>query len=303
MTKLAGRKTRVAVGLLAVLVIAAGRSLTKGAEVTRMTTTGFVRSNDGTKIAFTKQGQGPALILVDGALCFRDNGPSADLIRLLSPHFTVYAYDRRGRGESGETGPYAIEREIEDLHAVIRQAGDSAFVFGSSSGAALAMEAVAAGLPIRKLVMFEPPIGVTQPGGPSLAEAQREVDRFVTAGDSARAARYFLTAMMGTPSAFASMMPVLMRGTWRKLKSVAHTIPYDLAILSDSAVLAGRANAITAPALVVGGAKSPEFMQKAVERVASSLPNARAMLLAGQGHDVAKAGETLAPIMTNFYKE
>ena len=265
-----------------------------------MTTTGTVTSDDGTVIAYTRLGHGPALVLVDGALCFRQNGPSPDLAPLLASHFTVYAYDRRGRGESGETRPYAVAREIEDLKAVIRAAGDSAFVFGSSSGAALAMHGVAAGLPIRKLVLYEPPLGEPRPGGPALEEARRRLEALAASGDRAGAVRYFLATVVGVPRVVVTAMPVLMPRAWARNKSVAHTLPYDLAILGDRSVLAARAKEIGVPTLVVGGARSPAFLQRAVASAAEALPNARAVFLPGQNHDVSAAGTALVPVMTDF---
>jgi pimeloyl-ACP methyl ester carboxylesterase len=268
-----------------------------------MTATGTVTSDDGTTIAFTRLGHGPALVLVDGALCFRQNGPSPDIAPLLAPHFTVYAYDRRGRGESGDKRPYAMAREIEDLKAVVRQTGDSVFVFGSSSGAALAMQGVAAGLPIRKLVLYEPPLGELRSDGPTVEEARRQLEARVASGDRAGAVRYFLSTVLGAPRAFVILMPILMPGTWAKTKSVAHTLPYDFTILGDRSLLADRAKAIAVPTLVVGGAKSPPFLQHGVERVATALPNARSVFLPGQTHDVSAAGKALAPVVTSFFME
>jgi pimeloyl-ACP methyl ester carboxylesterase len=291
----------IAVGFVIAVAALVAAATRKGETVASMTTTGTVKSNDGTTIAFTKLGRGPALVLVDGALCFRENGPSRDIATALASDFTVYAYDRRGRGESGDTKPYTIDREIEDLKAVIRQAGDSVFVFGSSSGAVLAMQGVAGGLPIRSLVLYEPPFDLVRPGGPPLDEARRAVDSLVAAGDRDGAARYFLTAMLGTPRAFVTLMPVLMRRTWTKVISVAHTLPYDLAILGDQSVRNPRAIDVRVPTLVIGGAKSPAFMRQAVERVARDLPNARALLLPGQSHDVSGAAEALAPVLRDFY--
>src|SRR5437899_2573701 len=107
-----------------------------------------VLSKDGTPIAFETRGKGPAIILVDGALCYRASGPSGPLAELLAAHFTVFTYDRRGRGDSGNTAPYAVEREVEDIEALVHEAGGSAFVYGISSGAALALEAANRGLAI-----------------------------------------------------------------------------------------------------------------------------------------------------------
>src|SRR5262249_20103197 len=127
-----------------------------------------VRSSDGTSIAYERSGSGPALILVDGALCYRDSGPSRPLAAQLVQHFTVYVYDRRGRGESGNTLPYAIEKEVADIQALIDEAGGSALVYGISSGAALALEAAQTGLAIPKLALYEAPFMVdnTRPPTP-----------------------------------------------------------------------------------------------------------------------------------------
>lgn len=269
----------------------------------QMPTSGTVMSADGTAIAYSQLGHGPALVLVDGALCFRQNGPSRDVAPLLAAHFTVYAYDRRGRGESGDTRPYTTAREIEDLKAVIDRAGDSAFVFASSSGAALAMQGAAAGLPIRKLALYEPPIGVSRPGGPSLEQSEQHLAALVASGDRAGAVRYFLEAVLGAPGAFVTAMPILMPRTWSRNKSVAFTLPYDLAILNDHSLLGDRAKRIRIPALIIGGAKSPAYMQEALERVTRALPDARTLLLPGQSHDVSAARKALAPVLASFFSE
>ena len=287
--------------IVAVAAITVVMRLRGGDGVKPMTTTGTVTSDDGTAIAFTRMGSGPALVLVDGALCYRQNGPSPDIAPLLAEHFTVYAYDRRGRGESGDKRPYAMAREVEDLKAVMKQAGDSAFVFGSSSGAALAMQAVAAGLPIRKLALYEPPLGDPQPGDIPLEESRRQIDALLAADDPSGAVRYFLTTMVGAPGFFVRIMPVLMPGTWARTKSVAHTLPYDLAILGDRSLLGARAKHVNVPALVIGGEKSSAFLQQSLKHVATMLPDARAELLPGQNHDVSAAGKALTPVVTAFF--
>lgn len=131
-------------------------------------------SQDGTPIAYQQAGRGPSLILVDGALCYRASGPSGPLAALLTPHFTVYTYDRRGRGESGDTAPYAVEREVEDLRAILSEAGGSAFVYGISSGAALALEAASRLAGIRRLALYEAPFELSRwRGGRSRVRAPR----------------------------------------------------------------------------------------------------------------------------------
>ena len=127
---------------------------------------GTLHSSDGTPIAYETAGDGPPVILVDGALCYRASGPSAPLAALLAEHFTVFTYDRRGRGESGDTAPYAVEREVEDIAALIDEAGGSACVYGISSGAALALEAANRGLGIERLVVYEAPFIVDDSRAP-----------------------------------------------------------------------------------------------------------------------------------------
>src|SRR5512136_3089047 len=139
-----------------------------------------VTSKDGTPIAFGKTGHGPAIILVSGAL--GDRSAAAPLTPLLSPHFTVLAYDRRGRGDSGDTAPYAVEREVEDIDALVTEAGGSAFVYGHSSGAVLALEAAARGLAITRLALYEPPFIVDNSHPPVSADYVARLNQLVAAG-------------------------------------------------------------------------------------------------------------------------
>src|SRR5512143_3755398 len=148
-----------------------------------MKNTSKVTSKDGTKIAYETQGQGPALILVDGALCYRGFGPMPGLAQLLMPYFTVYTYDRRGRGESGNTAPYALDREIEDIDALIREAGGKAYVYGISSGACLALEAaLKLGKEVAKLAMYEPPYNSEPAAGQRWKEYRANLDRAIGEG-------------------------------------------------------------------------------------------------------------------------
>jgi pimeloyl-ACP methyl ester carboxylesterase len=264
-------------------------------------TAGTTKSADGTVIAYSKVGHGPALVLADGAFCFRENGPSAGLAAALAEEFTVFYYDRRGRGESGDTKPYAVAREVEDLKAVMQLAGESACVFGMSSGAALALHGASAGLPIRKLVLYEPPYVAPTPGGPTLDDMRERLQALASANDRAGAVRYFLTEAMGAPRAFVFLMPLLMPGAWKKNMSVALTLPNDLTILSDRSLLDDRAKALRIPTLVVGGAKSPLPLRDAVDRVAKAIPNAKAVLLPDQTHNLSV--EALAPVMRAFLLE
>jgi pimeloyl-ACP methyl ester carboxylesterase len=259
---------------------------------------GTAISQDGTRIAFTRIGSGPPLILVDGAFCYRENGPASKLAPLLARHFIVFAYDRRGRGQSGDTPPYAIEKEVEDLLALIKDAGGSASVLAISSGAAVALQAVARGASIARLALFEPAF-VSEGGKPRTYQAATaRLDQLLSDGDRAGAVRFFLTDVMRVPRPFAFVMPLLMRNSWKKNKAVAHTLKYDLTLLSDWSVLNGQRRSV--PTLVIAREKSPQVMRDAVSIVAAAIPGSRTHVLAGQSHNLSPA--TLAPVVDAFFQ-
>ena len=187
-----------------------------------------ISSNDGSALAFERVGKGPPVILVDGALCAREFGPSGPLAALLSQYFTVFTYDRRGRGHSGNTSRYAIEREIEDLQALVGTAGGSAFVYGISSGAALALEAANRGLAIEKLALYEAPFIVDDTRPPIPEDFLAQLDRYLSENRRGDAVKLFLK-LVGAPSVVVAMMQFL--PMWKKLESVAHTLPYDITIV------------------------------------------------------------------------
>jgi pimeloyl-ACP methyl ester carboxylesterase len=190
-----------------------------------------VRSSDGTSIAFERIGEGPPLIVVDGALCYRDMGPSRPLAKRLAEHYSVYIYDRRGRGESGDTAPYAVEREVEDIEALIAEAGGSADAFGVSSGVPLALEAASSGLAIEKLALYEAPFVVDGSRPPMEADYRTRLDALLAQDRRADAVRLFMRRV-GLPGFVVSMMRLM--PAWSKLKAVAHTLPYDDTILGDT---------------------------------------------------------------------
>lgn len=256
-----------------------------------------VVSKDGTVIAYERSGAGPALILVDGALCSRAFGPMPKLAPLLAQRFTVYVYDRRGRGASGDTLPYSKQREVEDLAALVREAGGNAFLAGLSSGAALALEAAASGLPVAKVVAYEPPYvdeGTSRDG----AHHERELESRIAAGDRSGAVKYFMRSMVGVPAPFVILMQA-MPWIWRKLKAVAHTLPYDAAVMTAFRVPTERLRAIQVPTLVMHGAKTDPRLQKAARAVADAVPGAQQRTLAGQTHNVAPS--VLAPALVEFF--
>jgi pimeloyl-ACP methyl ester carboxylesterase len=258
-----------------------------------------VLSNDGTQIAYDRNGTGPAVILVDGALCFRSFGPMAKLSELLSPHFTVYHYDRRGRGDSRDTQPYAVAREVEDIEALIDEAGGSAFVFGTSSGACLALEAaIRLGEKVRKLAMYEAPYTSEGYMVAAWQEYTKQLAELLSRNCRGDAAAAFMKSV-GTPDEQIEGMkhsPI-----WPVFESVAPTLAYDAAVLGeDRAVPVKRAAQVNAPALVMNGTTIP-FMLDTAQAIAKALPNARHRTLEGQSHDVNL--EVLAPVLVEFFTE
>jgi pimeloyl-ACP methyl ester carboxylesterase len=257
-----------------------------------------VTSKDGTRIGYTRTGSGPAVILVDGAFCSREFGPSPKIAPLLTPGFTVYTYDRRGRGESGDTPPYSPAREVEDLAALVQAAGGSASLVGLSSGAALAFEAAASGLPIRKVVGYEPPYVDDAGSGRGEAHEQR-LKQLLAEGNRAGAAKYFMKDMVGAPAFVVAIMP-LMPWVWRKLVGVAHTLPYDAAIMTQFRIPRARLATVAVPTLVMNGTKTDARLRDAARQVSAVIPGAAYRELAGQTHNVSAGA--LAPAVEEFLR-
>lgn len=261
-----------------------------------------VTSADGTTIAFTKSGAGPALILVDGALQYRafDQG-GAQLADLLSAHLTVYRYDRRGRGESTDTQPYAVVREIEDIDALMGEAGGEAFVYGVSSGASLAM-AAALELPgkVRRLALYEPPHNDDEAARGAWKDYTAQLRTLLAEGRRGDAVALFMM-LVGAP---ADQVEEMRRTPmWPPFEAVAPTLAYDhLAILGeDAAVPHERAARVTVPTLVLSGGASYPFMHTTAAVLAKDIPNARHHILEGQTHEVS--AEALAPALLAFFEE
>lgn len=259
-----------------------------------------VLSRDGTTIAFDRIGSGKPIVLVDGALCDRSSGPNADLAQALSEHFTVFTYDRRGRGESGDTAPYHVDREIEDLDAVIAAAGGSAYVFGISSGGALALEAATRGSAIERLGLFELPFVVDDTRKPIPASFAADLVALVASDRRGKAVAHFMRAGVGLPAMVVAMLRLM--PAWKKLKALAHTLPYDAMILGDDTgrgvpLPSGKWGSLTAPTLVIGGGKSPEWMRNSVRALAELL-GAEHRTLEGQTH-LVKA-QAIAPALVEF---
>jgi pimeloyl-ACP methyl ester carboxylesterase len=257
---------------------------------------GHVISKDGTQIAFDRSGSGPALILVDGAFCHRAFGPMKPLTAFLEPHFTVFAYDRRGRGESSDTLPYSVEREFEDIEALIQEAGGEAYLYGTSSGAVLAMQAVAHGVNAKKLAMYEPPLN--DETAREFTQYSKDVDELLAAGKRGDAAARFMR-YVGTPEEAINGMK--MAPFWSVFESVAPTLAYDAAVMAmaDGHVPVDAAAKVTIPTLVMAGGATFPFMHETAQKLQAAMPNAQYKVIEGQTHDVAP--DTIAPEIIAFF--
>ena len=253
-----------------------------------------VTSKDGTTIGFDRLGDGPPVVLVCGGSVSRM--ADVPLANELSKDFTVFNYDRRGRGDSGDTPPYAIEREVEDIEAVMEAAGGSAHLWGSSSGAALALIAAEQGAPVDRLALWEPPFipeGIPKP--PS--DQVEQYERMVAEGRRGDAVEYFMSKVVGLPAemvAGARSQP-----WWGPTEALAHTLAYDARIMADYDVPVERAGNVKVPTLVVAGGADMPFMRDTAQALADALPDGEVRLLDGQGHDVDMT--VLAPVLKEFF--
>jgi hypothetical protein len=252
-----------------------------------------VTSNDGTTIAFDRSGDGPPVVLVCGGSV--DRMSNASLAQHLAADFTVLNYDRRGRGDSGDTEPYAVEREIEDLDAVIAAAGGASPVYGSSSGAVLALDAAAAGSSITQLALWEPPFILpgTRPMPPAdTASIYRD---FVAQGRRGDAAEFFMAKVVGMPPEFVAQ--ARQAPWWPAQEALAHTLAYDAEIMGDYSIPIERLRSVTTPTLVLDGG-SLDWMNASIQALADALPNGARRTLQGQTHDVDPT--VLAPAVRGF---
>lgn len=260
------------------------------------------KSADGTKIAFDRVGEGPPVILVGGAFSWRRWKGFVELAGLLSARFTVLNYDRRGRGDSGDTEPYSLEREFEDLQAMVSIAGGSAFVWGLSSGGILALEAARTGVAIERIAAYEPPFIVDSNHGLPPNDFVLQVGSLVDRGRRSEAVKYFMARVMGMPSLIPSVMS-LWPPMWSKLKATAHTLPYEAALI-DRYVRGHPVDEVywarvATPTLIVSGEKSPEKLRQGAAAIAAALPNAEHRALAGVSHNVKMS--VLAPVLVDFF--
>ncbi|AXG82898.1 alpha/beta fold hydrolase [Streptomyces paludis] len=266
----------------------------------------MVNSGDATPIAFRRTGEGPPVVLVGGAFSTAES--EAPLAKLLAPAFDVITYDRRGRGASGDTAPYAVEREIEDLAALLGMAGPDVSVLGMSSGAALVLEAAAAGLPMAQFALYEPPYvlgggvdggsgGISGGAGAASGPAYSErLAGLLARGLRDDAVELFLRAV-GT--AGATVGGLRRSPMWPDLTALAHTLAYDDAVLRRGPLPAERLSAVRVRAMVVDGGASPRFLRDAARATAAALPRGRHRTLTGQTHEVAP--HVLAPVLEEFF--
>ena len=258
-----------------------------------------VTSRDGTRIAYERAGNGPPVILVNGALSGRAAG--AEYARLLGERFTVVTYDRRGRGDSGDSAPYAVAREIEDLEALVDAAGGAAHVVGFSSGAALALEAASAlGPKVRKLAVYEAPYDEAEGAAAAWKTYRDEQAALLAAGRREDAVLHHLR-FVGVPDAAVAQMKA--SPAWAGMEAMAPTLPHDVAVLGDArAVPVERLGRIRASALVMDGGASREtmpFMRTTADRIAGAIPNARRRTIDGQGHNAS--ADAVAPVLAEFF--
>lgn len=254
-----------------------------------------VTSKDGTIIAYDRIGKGEPVILVGGASV--DRQANLPLAETLKQHFTIFNYDRRGRGDSSDTLPYAVEREIEDINALMGAAGGSAFLFGFSSGAALSVKAAASGLSIRKLALWEPPYIVegSRPRPP--ADNAKTLSDLVSAGCRGDAVEYFMTEIVGLPQEIVSEMHN--QPQWSAQEKLAHTLVYDTTILGDYSLPTASAARVKKPSLVIAGGADFPWIRESAKALAKLIPDAKLHFLDGQEHNVDPA--VITPVIVEFF--
>jgi pimeloyl-ACP methyl ester carboxylesterase len=256
----------------------------------------YTCSRDGTHIAYERSGDGPTVILVMGA--FNDRHTGAPLAEFLAPDFTVFSYDRRGRGDSGDTSPYVVEREIEDLGALIAEAGGSAAVFGFSSGAILALKAAAGGLPITRLALYDAPFEVDGGRSRPLVDHAARLGALLADGRRGDAVEYFQAEMVGLPP---DVVAQIRHAPFRPaLERIAHTLVYEATIIGNGSLPAGLAAMVTVPVLAIdGGDFAQASMRRAAQTLAAAAQDGRHLALRDQHHQIIP--ETIGPPLREFF--
>jgi pimeloyl-ACP methyl ester carboxylesterase len=261
-----------------------------------------VTSKDGSRIAYDRLGSGPTVILIGGALSFRRFGKMQRLATLLAERCTVVNPDRRGRGDSTEVKPYALQREIEDIEALIEAQDGPASLWGWSSGGALALRAAAAGAAVERISVYEVPFIVDPAAKRPTRDYGERLDRLVAAGDRSGAVRHFMRNAIGVPAPLVALMRLT--PMWKDMRATAHTLPYDWAALGRHTMYGAPLDlaewgGVTAPVLVVTGARSPALLRDGSRALADVLPAAELRLLEGVSHDVKM--DVLAPVLAEFF--
>ena len=254
-----------------------------------------VPSRDGTTIAFDRLGAGPPVVLVSGGST--DRSANAPLAELLAADLTVLNYDRRGRGPSGDTPPYAIEREVEDIEAVLAAAGPDASLYGTSSGAALALQAVASGAPAAKLALWEPPFIQDKAARPPADQVER-YESMLAEGRRADMVEFFMREVVRMPPEFVDQ--ARSAPFWAATEAIAHTLPYDARIMGDYSIPVERAGSVDVPTLVLVGGASFPFIRETAETLVAALPQGELRVLDGQSHDVAP--DVMAAALRDFLR-
>jgi pimeloyl-ACP methyl ester carboxylesterase len=251
-------------------------------------------SADGTTIAYDRDGSGPPIIMVVGA--FNTRATTVPLAAALADTFTVLNYDRRGRGDSGDTPPYSVQREIEDIAALIAEAGGSAALFGYSSGATLALKAAADGLPITKLALYDPPFVVDDSRPLLPASFAEQLAKLIAAGRRGDAVELYQQVAVGIPQEVVARMR---QAPFRPgLEAIAHTLVYDATVIGDLTLPPALVASVAIPTLVIDGEHSPPIMHSAAEVLAQGLSDGRRCTLAGQSHDISP--DATAPVLDKF---
>lgn len=256
------------------------------------------KSKDGTVLAYDIYGSGPALIYITGASLFRKFMPIVKDAKAFAEEFTVYNYDRRGRGDSGNTLPWSVEREVEDIEAMIDAAGGKAYLYGHSSGAVLALEAsLRLGDKVQKAVLYDAPYVHDQKEKVEYGQLSQKINKLLEDGKNAKAIKGFLGGI-GMPKAFVYLLPLF--PGWKTMKALAPTLAYDISLTSDVPPVK-RATRITVPMEIIVGQKSPASLHDVADQLAKAIPNAKLVKLAGQDHMVS--AKSLLPVITSFLKQ
>lgn len=258
--------------------------------------TDFVTSKDGTKIAYDKVGNGPTLLIVNGAMGFRGNSFAKKFQAEFAKHFTVIDYDRRGRGESGDTKPYSVKKEVDDIAALVQGPCEgSCLVFAQSSGAALALEAAASGVPMKRLYAYEPPYMVGDPKDRPAADFKEHLEALIRDDKRDEAVAYFMTTV-GVPRLAVRIMRLF--PFWKDLRAVAHTLPYDAAVMAGFDFPTKRLATLQVPVVAIAGEKTTPTLKRAVQEVARTVPGAQQRIAPKMNHAVN--AKRMAPLLRSW---